>query len=154
MCPVTEGGDTVALSDYEKEVLAELEAEFKADRSDEAKSTVRAAQQFTVHTGSGKREPAGRIAFSPRRIAVGLILAVCGLSGILVAVSMGYSLLSILGGVASFAVSVAGLFYALQSPSRGKNRRPKKTATTQPRASWWQRFMYNQERRWDERDRF
>lgn len=144
----------MALSDYEKEVLAELEAEFKADRSEEAQSTVRAAQQFTVHTGSGKTDSAEKFAFSPRRIAAGLILAIVGLIGLLVAVSMGYSLLSILTGVASFALSVAGLFYALQRPSGGKIRKAKKSSARSGQASWWQRFMFNQERRWDERDRF
>lgn len=135
----------MALSDYEKEVLAELEAALFADKSPEAASTHDAVREFAKDT-----ERSTRRTFSPRRIAVGLILAVLGLVGLISAVTIGYSVASVLLGVASFAVSVAGVHYALhrQEIAHHKPAAPKRSGESRMK-----RFMDGQERRWDERER-
>lgn len=139
----------MALSDYEKEVLAELEAEFASDKSEQGASTHRAAQDFhrratqpTTGTGS----------FSPRRIALGLVIALAGIVGLLSAVTIGYSALSIAVGVCSFLIAVVGLYYAIHRPSVASSPQSRSRGSASP-ASRLRRFMDGQQRRWDERER-
>lgn len=157
----------MALSDYEKEVLAELEAEFASDTTAHGTSAHRAAQEFHRQATQPDSEPA-RGPLSPRRIAIGLIAAVLGISGLLTAVTIGYSALSIAVGIASFVVAVLGVYYAIHQPHNGgattalqSGRTPsgrtggaaKKTSTpNEGLRGWYRRFMEDQQRRWDERD--
>lgn len=130
------------LSDYEKEVLEELEAEFRSDRSPASKSARAAAQQHDRQTRRAELP-----SFSPRRLALGLLIAFLGMVGLLTAVTLGYSVLSIVLGVFSFSVAVAGIYYALRRPNEAL------TTSSPEKASFYRRFMERQERRWEERER-
>ncbi|WP_076463770.1 DUF3040 domain-containing protein [Actinomyces mediterranea] len=131
----------MALSDYEKQVLDEMEAQFRSVDPDLSKQM--ASAQTSSRAG---------ITLSVRRIAVGIVIAVIGLGVLVAAVSLGYSLWSILLGVLGFVLMVAGIWFALSSPKNaaangsrpgGGSRKP----------SAWSHFIADQERRWEERRR-
>ncbi|WP_175953924.1 DUF3040 domain-containing protein [Schaalia sp. Marseille-Q2122] len=134
----------MALSEYEKQVLQELEAEFSRDSSEAATSASRLAAQMDKADN-----PRARGHFVPRYVAAGSVIAVIGLGILLAAVTLGYSLWSILLGVVGFVSMLGGIMLALHTqPSTGK--KPAKAAKT-PRGRSWQTFIDRQERRWDDR---
>ncbi len=134
----------MALSEYEKQVLQELEAEFSRDSSEAATSASKLAEQM----GKTETERA-RGHFVPRYVAAGSVLAVIGLGILLAAVTLGYSLWSILLGVLGFGSMLGGIMLALHTqPSTGK--KPAKRGKA-PRGRSWQTFIDRQERRWDDR---
>lgn len=139
----------MALSDYEKEVLAELEAEFSADSSREAASTQKVVREFEK-----KAESRPSAVFSVRHIALGALLALAGLVGLIVAVSLGYRPLSVVTGVVSFAVIVAGCYCALHrsAPEDGRSA-SRSVGCSASKQSRLGNFMDAQRRRWDERER-
>lgn len=142
----------MALSEYEKEVLAELEAEFANDTTPQGQSTRQAANEHKARPTSSPatlKTTTPLLSTAPRRIALGSVIALAGLAGVLTAVSLGYSLWSVLLGVASFMVAVGGIYFALQSP---KQDRPKlKVVSSQRADSALARFMARQHDRWDRR---
>ena len=147
----------MALSDYEKQVLAELEAEFEKDTTRQGASTQRAAHEFS----STAEKPRSRGHLSVRRIAVGGVIAVVGLVLLLLSVSLGYSPLSIGLGAASFLLVVGGVYYALHTTpthrssvsERSHEQTGKGFSSTSAVGGRLRRFMDEQERRWDERER-
>lgn len=150
----------MALSDYEKQVLAELEAEFASDTTKQGASTQRAAEEFAGQSRSeaqSKKTSTRRQFLSPRRIAAGGVIAVMGVIGLLAAVSLGYSTLSIALGMVSFAIVVGGIYYALHStaaPASGIDAsRSARGRSRTGSSSGLKRFMDEQARRWDERER-
>ena len=98
----------MALTEYEKKILEQMEASLREE--DPA-----LASQMSAPAAEEEGEPA-RGPRAPRRIALGLTGAVLGMVVLVAAVSLGYSILSILLGVAGFALTVAGILYALSRP--------------------------------------
>lgn len=137
----------MALSEYEKQVLEQMEAEFRREDP----------ELVSEMTKSLADDEAPKGTLSPRRIALGLCMAAAGLILLVVAVSLGYSLWSILLGVAAFLLMVGGVLFALRSDapagaSAGKGGRGSKGGRP-GRGSGWSQFIADQERRWDERRR-
>ena len=134
----------MALTEYEKKILEQMEASLREE--DPA-----LASQMSTPAAEEEDEPA-RGPRAPRRIALGLTGAVLGMVVLVVAVSLGYSIISILLGVAGFALTVAGILYALSRPgseSSDRSRVPKQKKTNE--SGGWDSFIQDQERRWDDR---
>lgn len=133
----------MALSEYEKQVLQELEAEFSRDSSEAATSAAKLAEQMGKADAEGARGH-----FVPRFVAAGIVIVVLGLGILLTAVSLGYSIWSILLGVLGFICMLGGILLALHTqPASGS--KPKRESA--PRGRSWQSFLDRQERRWDDR---
>ena len=118
----------MALSDYEKQVLEEMEAQFDHQPS-----------SFRDHVREDAHSPRSSSKLSPKRVAVGSLMIVAGLLILVAAVSLGYSVISLIVGVAGFLFMLGGAWYALQTP---RVLRP-----VAKRSS----FMQRQEERWDRR---
>ena len=95
----------MALSDYEKQVLEEMEAQFDHQPS-----------SFRDHVREDAHSPRSSSKLSPKRVAVGSLMIVAGLLILVAAVSLGYSVLSLIVGVAGFLFMLGGAWYALQTP--------------------------------------
>ncbi len=112
----------MALSDYEKQVLAEMEQHLRNADPDLAD-----AMASSLPEEEEVQEPPTRL--SPRRIALGAILVTLGLGAILLGVSLGLTVWAILMGVVGFAAMVAGSLYALRpidGPSTNVDAEPGK----------------------------
>ena len=134
----------MALTEYEKKVLEQMEASLREE--DPA-----LASQMSAPAAAEESEPS-RGPRAPRRIALGFGGATLGMVVLVVAVSLGYSIISILLGVAGFALTVAGILYALSCPgsaSSDRSRAPKQKKTKE--SGGWDSFIQDQERRWDDR---
>lgn len=118
----------MALSDYEKQVLEEMEAQFDHQPS-----------SFRDHVREDAHSPRSSSKLSPKRVAVGSLMIVAGLLILVAAVSLGYSVLSLIVGVAGFLFMLGGAWYALQTP---RVLRPGAKRSS---------FMQRQEERWDRR---
>lgn len=118
----------MALSDYEKQVLEEMEAQFDHQPS-----------SFRDHVREGADVPRSSSKLSPKRVAVGSLMIVAGLLILVAAVSLGYSVISLIVGVAGFLFMLGGAWYALQTP---RVFRPGAKRSS---------FMQRQEERWDRR---
>lgn len=159
----------MALSDYEKQVLEELEASFAADTTRQGASTQRAAQDFSVAAQGRLDGESDVYVFSIRRLAVGAGVSLNGFAVLLYSVSLGYSSVSIALGVASFILVVLGVYSAVTrvkgNPAAGWGRvnpftrplgsdgRGNRDTSGNGIAARWQRFMEDQQRRWEDRDR-
>lgn len=118
----------MALSDYEKQVLEEMEAQFDHQPS-----------SFRDHVREDAHSPRSSSKLSPKRVAVGSLMIVAGLLILVAAVSLGYSVISLIVGVAGFLFMLGGAWYALQTPRVARSG-GKRTS-----------FMQRQEERWDRR---
>lgn len=118
----------MALSDYEKQVLEEMEAQFDHQPS-----------SFRDHVRGDAHSPRSSSKLSPKRVAVGSLMIVAGLLILVAAVSLGYSVISLIVGVAGFLFMLGGAWYALQTP---RVLRPGAKRSS---------FMQRQEERWDRR---
>lgn len=139
----------MALSEYEKQVLAEMEAQLnEADPS-----------LASVMTSSLPAEtPAAKTGqLSPRRIALGSIIAVVGLAVVVSGVSLGFGIWAIVLGVLGFSMMVGGVLLALKTsvvedPSSGSAK--KRTHPTDSGTSMNPKdFMSRQQERWDRREK-
>lgn len=143
----------MALSDYEKQVLEQMEEELRRGDPDLV-SHMSGGEDWSGHATSSSSILSTRI--TPKRIACGILLVVVGLGVLVGAVSLGYSQASILLGVLGFVLMVGGVLYAMgtsfrrskKSSSEGKSPR---SSRTKDGWSGWQTFLEDQERRWDER---
>ena len=134
----------MALTEYEKKILEQMEASLREE--DPA-----LASQMSAPAAEEEEEPAHGPR-APRRIALGLTGAVLGMVVLVAAVSLGYSILSILLGVAGFALTVAGILYALSRPgSQTDEQGEDSSASKAGKSSGWNSFIQDQERRWDDR---
>ena len=134
----------MALTEYEKKILEQMEASLREE--DPA-----LASQMSAPAVEEETEPA-RGPRAPRRIALGLTGAVLGMVVLVAAVSLGYSILSILLGVAGFALTVAGILYALSRPGTSSSESAdESSARGAGKSSGWSSFIQDQERRWDDR---
>lgn len=130
----------MALSDYEKQVLEQMEAEFR-----------RADPELASEMAKSVDPDAPSGSLSPRRIALGAVIAVAGLAVLVGAVSLGYSLWSILLGVLGFVLMVLGVWLAV-STKKAEGGAPKNRAGAGGTGAW-ARFIEDQERRWQNRRR-
>lgn len=134
----------MALTEYEKKILEQMEASLREE--DPA-----LASQMSAPAAEEEDEPT-RGPRAPRRIALGLTGAVLGMVVLVAAVSLGYSILSILLGVAGFALTVAGILYALSRPGAWSSRSADESSGRGAgKSSGWNSFIQDQERRWDDR---
>lgn len=133
----------MALTEYEKKILEQMEASLREE--DPA-----LASQMSAPATEEEDEPA-RGPRAPRRIALGLTGAVLGMVVLVAAVSLGYSILSILLGVAGFALTVAGILYALSRPGASLQSADESSEHGADTSSGWNSFIQDQERRWDDR---
>ena len=134
----------MALTEYEKKILEQMEASLREE--DPA-----LASQMSAPAAEEEAEPA-RGPRAPRRIALGLTGAVLGMVVLVAAVSLGYSILSILLGVAGFALTVAGILYALSRPGASSSQSADESSERgAEKGSGWNSFIQDQERRWDDR---
>ena len=134
----------MALTEYEKKILEQMEASLREE--DPA-----LASQMSAPAAEEEDEPA-RGPRAPRRIALGLAGAVLGMVVLVAAVSLGYSILSILLGVAGFALTVAGILYALSRPGASSSQSTDESSERgAEKGSGWNSFIQDQERRWDDR---
>ena len=135
----------MALTEYEKKILEQMEASLREE------DPVLASQMSSPTLDEDENESA-RGPRTPRRIALGFAGAVLGMVVLVAAVSLGYSILSILLGVAGFALTVAGVLYALSRPGASSSESAdESSARGADKSSGWSSFIQDQERRWDDR---
>ena len=134
----------MALTEYEKKILEQMEASLREE--DPALASQMSAPVSDELESEAPAAPRG-----PRRIALGLTGAVLGMIVLVAAVSLGYSVLSILLGVAGFALTVAGVLYALSRPGGKASVAEKSAADKKNESGGWDSFIQDQERRWDNR---
>ena len=134
----------MALTEYEKRILEQMEASLREE--DPALASQMSAPVSDELESEAPAAPRG-----PRRIALGLTGAVLGMVVLVAAVSLGYSVLSILLGVAGFALTVAGVLYALSRPGGKGNAAEKSASDKKNESGGWDSFIQDQERRWDNR---
>lgn len=133
----------MALSDYEKQVLEQMEAELRRADPDLASTMSSTPDQSETPTAPGR--------LNARRLAAGSVLALAGLGVVLAGVSVGELVWAIVLGIIGFAMMVGGVLLALRtdlgngrSTDGGHRNGPQK-----PKG--WSAFMSSQERRWDRR---
>lgn len=134
----------MALTEYEKKILEQMEASLREE--DPALASQMSAPVSDELESEVPTAPRG-----PRRIALGLTGAVLGMIVLVAAVSLGYSVASILLGVAGFALTVAGVLYALSRPGGKASATEKSAADKKNESGGWDSFIQDQERRWDNR---
>ena len=88
----------MALSDYEKQVLEEMEAQFGSQPA-----------SFNDHSRPNANVEQQPARLSPRKVAAGALMIVAGLLVLIAAVSLGYSVISLIVGVAGFLLMVGAL---------------------------------------------
>ena len=123
----------MALTEYEKKVLEQMEASLREE--DPA-----LASQMSAPAAAEESEPSSGPR-APRRIAL------------VAAVSLGYSVVSILLGVVGFALTVAGVLFALSRPGAPSSEETGQAAKRKKNkeSGGWDSFIQDQERRWDDR---
>lgn len=112
----------MALSDYEKQVLAEMEQHLRQQDPDLAD-----AMASTLPKEEAPVTPAPSKPLSPRRIALGSILAALGLGSILAGVTIGVLVWAVILGALGFLLMVGGVLLALSpdpkaQPVEGKSK--------------------------------
>ncbi len=134
----------MALTEYEKKILEQMEASLREE--DPALASQMSSPTLDEDDNESARGPR-----TPRRIALGFAGAVLGMVVLVAAVSRGYSILSILLGVAGFALTVAGVLYALSRPGGRASATEKSASDKKNESGGWDSFIQDQERRWDNR---
>lgn len=104
----------MALSEYERKVLAEMEQHLRAQDPALADKMAAPPPQKPASGASSSRR-------SPRKIALGSILAAAGLTLALVGVGVDSVAITILLGALGFLMMVGGVLYAM-SPANAKPR--------------------------------
>ncbi|QWW20700.1 DUF3040 domain-containing protein [Schaalia sp. 19OD2882] len=143
----------MALSDYEKQVLEEMEAELRRVDPDLAHQMSKGMEDrpsgSSVSRGEESATGGESGPLSPRRIALGVVMVAVGLAALVGAVSLGVGVTSIVLGVAAFLLMLGGVLFALRPGGAGNpsSRKPRGRRQT----SAWARFIADQERRWEER---
>ena len=118
----------MALSDYEKQVLEEMEAQFDHQPS-----------SFRDRVREGADVPRSSSKLSPKRVAAGSLMIVAGLLILVAAVALGDSVISLIVGGAGLLFMLGGAWYALQTPRAARSGGKRSS------------FMQRQEERWDRR---
>ena len=135
----------MSLSDYEKFVLEQMEEELRKEDPELVSQLSTPSRKKKKSSDSASPT---KVYFSPRKVAIGLLMAILGIIGLVFAVSMGRGIETIIAAIMSFSLMLFGVLYALRpvAPPRAKAQEQSKSG-----GSPWARFIENQERRWDER---
>ncbi len=128
----------MALSDYEKQVLAQMEAQLK-----EADPSLASVMTSSL-PDEPVRQPGGRL--SPRRIALGSIIGIGGLAIILGGVSLGFGWSAALLGVLGFVLMVGGVLLAVKTDKAGGALGGQRPVRKKPSGA---DFMERQRSKWD-----
>lgn len=126
------------LSDEERAILEQMEQELRREDPRFA-STMSAPPASSSARGERKQRV-------PRRIAIGVILLVCGQAIMLAGISLPALWMTIVVGIIGFALMLSGLLYAL---SKQTVTGPVNERSVSPKARG-ETFMQRQERLWDE----
>lgn len=97
----------MGLSEKERQILEQMEKEFRLEDP-------QLASTLSIKNSQTERHTVVKI--SPRRLAVGLTLAVLGLILPIVGISIGGTFPIVAFGVTGFALMVFGVLHALRSP--------------------------------------
>lgn len=134
----------MALSEREQQVLRDLEAQLHADAPDLVDS-----METTTAEPQADR-------FSPRHVGAGAALVMVGLCLVIAAVMVNHGVVSILIGVAGFALAVCGVTHMLTRlspggppPEGGRGGGSKRRG--RPGSATRSTFMERQAERWDRR---
>ncbi len=106
----------MALSEYEKQILAEMEQHLRQQDPDLADTMASSLPEPEPEVTVQPSAP-----LSPRRIALGSILATVGLASVLIGVTIAIALWTIILGVLGFAMMVFGVLYALSSDKKAQS---------------------------------
>lgn len=134
---------TMALSDYEKEVLAQLEQQLRSDDPELGSSFDEKNQQF-----EDAPRRVSKLNLSPRVVGVGVIAFLIGVMLLIVGVSIFQSTMVVGVGVA--LLGFLSMLFALTLPMNKKASawlRSSKGSAPQEKKT----FMERQEEKWDER---
>lgn len=134
----------MALSDYEKQVLAEMEQELRKQDPGLADAMASSLPKKEKPAPQAPAKPP----LSPRKIAVGSILVALGLATVLAGMSFSFSVWTIVLGAAGFAVMVGGVLYALSPDKDAKGVAKGKPSS--PRVSKAEKEE-ERRRRWESR---
>lgn len=104
----------MALGDYEERVLAEMEKQLGEADPDFLERVSRAMRSEPEAVRKPVAPSAPVQVFSPRNLALGVVLAVAGLAVIVAGVSLGFSAGSIVLGVLGFCMMVAGVIVGVR----------------------------------------
>ncbi|WP_099332120.1 DUF3040 domain-containing protein [Actinomyces minihominis] len=134
----------MALSEYEKQILAEMEQHLRQQDPDLADTMASSLPEPEPEVSAQPAAP-----LSPRRIALGSILATVGLASVLIGVTIAVTLWTILLGVLGFAMMVFGVLYALssdkkaQAPGSVKSHAPRSPRPTREEKEEQRRERWN-----------
>lgn len=129
----------MALSDYEKQVLAGMEAQLR-------EADPKLASVMTSSLPDDSLKAPGKL--SPRRIALGSIVAILGLAIVVVGVSLGVGIWAIVLGVVGFVFMVGGVLWALKV-----DRDPTASVKEKSKSERSGDFMSRQRERWEKHNR-
>lgn len=147
----------MALSDYEKQVLQQMEAELRLNDPDLAREMSAGAggksrASADAHDFSPENQTLSSGPLSPRRLALGFLLLLTGLGVLVLAVSLGHGFSAIALGLSGFLLMLGGVLFALHTKKgEGVPSPPVRKPSRSSRSSGWASFLADQERRWDER---
>ena len=134
----------MALSDYEKRVLAEMEHHLRTqdpDLADKMASSIPPEEA---------EQP--KSSMSPRRIAIGSILAAAGLGVVLIGVTVSAPWLTIALGAIGFVMMVAGVLYAISSEkTRGSDPATQMKSSSERRPRNASSRAADRRKRWENR---
>lgn len=128
----------MALSEYEKQVLAQMEAQLKEADPSLASVMTSSLPEEPIRESSGQ--------LSPRRVALGSIIGIGGLAIILGGVSLGFGWAAAALGVLGFMLMVGGVLLAVKV-----DKRPGAAGQVRPQAPK-KDFMERQRSKWDNRE--
>ncbi len=137
----------MALSDYEKQVLAEMEQHLRKADPDLAD-----AMASSLPEEEKPEQPEEVTSLSPRKIALGAILFTVGLGTVLLGVSFEFSIWAVVLGAIGFIAMVAGVLYALSPDTSAPNSAANGSGKTRPGRTKEEREQRRRER-WENRGR-
>lgn len=128
----------MSLSDREKKILAQMEAELREEDP-------KLVSKINTSLPSDPEERESKL--SPKRVAVGSIGTIFGLAVVIAGVSLGVGVWSIVLGVVGFVVMVAGVLWALKPVKVRKNSSKQARSGDKDRSG----FMDRQRDQWEQR---
>ncbi|MDU0968579.1 MAG: DUF3040 domain-containing protein [Actinomycetaceae bacterium] len=128
----------VALSEHEREVLEQMEAEFRSEDPQFADSMQQA------------EEPQSLPRVTPRVWAAMVCLLLAGLVLLVVGVSLPYAVLGVIVAVLGFCLMVAGLSLPFAKMAKGRRQGKAAPSKRPPKSSG--SFMDRQRDKWEHRD--
>ncbi|WP_026460854.1 DUF3040 domain-containing protein [Schaalia suimastitidis] len=137
----------MALSEYEKLVLQQMEEELRREDPELASQLSRPASRPRRQEGDEMAQVTHGHTWSPRRLALGISCTVAGLIVLVSALSLGHGIWTVVAAVIGFVLMLAGVLVAMSSPKGNASKGQEKKGLP----NGWAAFIADQERRWDER---